>query len=317
MAIVYVRDQGATLRKNGQRIRIEKDRQIISELLIIDISAVVIVGNIQLTCQVSKLFMEHGIDVFFITIHGKYLGMISAGFSKNIFLKLAQYDRCKEDRITMAKAFVEGKFCNQKAVIIRSGWSENNHMRKFSDSLERGLIALNQAHTMNEIYGIEGNVAKIYFELFSTGLKKMSFERRKKRPAYDPVNAMLNFGYTLLITELLNHLEYAGFEPALGFLHEIHYGRISLACDLIEEFRSPVIDRLVVSLINNNRIKEEDFQLTENGCRFKNESLPKFLESYEDQIGNYRSVIKNQVDCLKKSILEGTDYISWKIANNT
>ena len=316
MGMVYVREQGATIRKTGQRILVEKNHQLITELLVIDLSTLILIGNIQVTSQAAKLFMENGINVFFISMHGKIYGQIASGFNKNIFLRLAQYDRYKNDRLTIAKNFLVGKFRNQMGVIQKSGWQESQTITNFCHQVEVALETLKHTTTINQANGIEGAVSRAYFEIFAGGLRKMTFETRKKRPAYDPVNAMLNFGYTLLITELENELEFVGFEPALGFLHAIHYGRISLACDLIEEFRAPIIDRLVVSLINNNRIKADDFYLSEKGCRFKNDSLSKFLENYENQVSDYRPIFKSQVNCLRKSMLEGGNYVPWKIGNN-
>jgi len=59
------------------------------------------------------------------------------------------------------------------------------------------------------------------------------------------VNALLSFGYTLLTTELTGALAAQGLDPFVGVLHDLDYGRPSLALDLLEEFRQPIIDRLV------------------------------------------------------------------------
>lgn len=311
MGMVYVREQGATIRKTGLRILVEKDHRLIEELLIIDMNSLILVGNIQITSPALKLLMDNGINVFLVSVHGRIYGHVASGFNKNIFLRLAQYQCFTEKRMDLAKSFLQGKFQNQKIVVERSNWGDLLQRRDFKENLERAHVELDAATALSVLYGIEGSIAKSYFELFSTGIKHMEFTKRKKRPAYDPVNAMLNFGYSLLIAEITSRLEFSGFELGLGFLHQIHYGRASLACDLIEEFRAPVIDRLVVSLINNRRFKTEDFKVTAQGCLFKNEVLPNFMQYYEEQVLNYRKQLDTQVIRLKQAVLEGGDYKPW------
>ncbi|MEG2285778.1 MAG: CRISPR-associated endonuclease Cas1, partial [Eubacterium sp.] len=109
----------------------------------------------------------------------------------------------------------------------------------------------------------------------------------------------------------------AGFETSLGFLHNLQYGRASLACDIIEEFRAPVIDRLVVSLFNNKRLKGEDFQNEVSGCCLKKEGFVAFIKAYEEQSQKFMKNIKEQVMKLKKAILEKGIYTTWSLEENT
>ncbi len=74
-----------------------------------------------------------------------------------------------------------------------------------------------------------------------------------------PVNTLLSFGYTLASNEIASLLDGIGFDPYIGFFHKSKYGRPSLAADLLEEFRSPIVDRLTLKLINNRVLTENDF----------------------------------------------------------
>ena len=87
----------------------------------------------------------------------------------------------------------------------------------------------------------------------------MAWPGRQKHPATDPLNALLSLGYTLVMHELTALLEGAGLDPYLGFLHQLDYGRPSLALDLVEAFRHPVVDRLTLTLINRNVLGTDDF----------------------------------------------------------
>jgi CRISPR-associated protein Cas1 len=71
--------------------------------------------------------------------------------------------------------------------------------------------------------------------------------------------------YTLLTNEVISAIKTCGLDPYLGALHEISYGRPSLACDLVEEYRTPVADRFVLQLLNRKMIKPEDFIYRKSG----------------------------------------------------
>ncbi|MEZ5352299.1 MAG: CRISPR-associated endonuclease Cas1 [Bryobacteraceae bacterium] len=115
------------------------------------------------------------------------------------------------------------------------------------------------------------------------------FEGRDKRGAVDPVNILLNFGYALVARELDGLVESAGLDPAAGFYHQPHHDRPSLACDLLEEFRHGLVDRLVIRLINTRVIEADDFEdHGERGVRFANAGIRKFVTAYEKGVGGWR-----------------------------
>ncbi|MEG0310778.1 MAG: CRISPR-associated endonuclease Cas1, partial [Eubacterium sp.] len=295
----------------------EKQGVVQAELLLIDVEAIVIYGNSQLTTQASRVLMERGIDIYYLTQKGRLCGKTTGYFNRNIFLKMAQYETYQQHRLEFATAFVRGKLCNQLSVIKRSKWGEKNERAAFETLIKETLNAVTLAKSVNVLYGLEGNTAKMYFRLMNQGIKDFDSVKRTKRPAHDPVNALLNLGYTLLNNDILTLLETAGFETSLGFLHNLQYGRASLACDIIEEFRAPVIDRLVVSLFNNKRLKGEDFQNEVSGCCLKKEGFVAFIKAYEEQSQKFMKNIKEQVMKLKKAILEKGIYTTWSLEENT
>jgi CRISPR-associated protein Cas1 len=112
--------------------------------------------------------------------------------------------------------------------------------------------------------GIEGTAARRYFSEFTGMLKGegqagFDLDARNRRPPRDPVNALLSFCYSLLSKELALAVRAAGLDGMLGFYHQPHFGRPSLALDLMEEFRPVIADSVVVSAINNGVIQQDDF----------------------------------------------------------
>ncbi len=127
----------------------------------------------------------------------------------------------------------------------------------------------------------------------------------------------------LIFNEIDSLLEAFGFDVYLGFLHSVSYGRESLASDLMEEFRAPVADRLILYLINKGAVRLSQFEPGEKGVRMNDICLKTFLSNYEDfmtasfydwqarEYRNYREIIREKVRNLEKTVLDSADYIPY------
>ena len=276
-------------------------------------------GNIQLTTQTINLLLQEGIDVSFLTLNGKLRGRLVASESKNVILRLAQYERYLDDefQLTQARAIVKGKISNARAMILRH--LRNHPELNFSkeiELIEQTLRKLDRNQTVNSLVGAEGIATAAYFRCFGQMFRKeLIFTERSRRPPKDPVNAILSLGYTMITNEILGLVIAHGLDPYIGFLHGIVYGRPSLALDLVEEFRQPIIDRLTLHLFNHKVLTTEDFQkVKQNGVYLTNDGLKKYFQFYEkrlkaplkhkesDSTANMRSIMKQQVHRMAKSI---------------
>jgi CRISPR-associated protein Cas1 len=136
--------------------------------------------------------------------------------------------------------------------------------------------------------GIEGVAQATYFSCFDDMIlnqkEHFKFEIRTRRPPLNPVNAMLSYIYSILSNEVASALESVGLDAYAGFMHTDRPGRISLALDLVEEFRAPIADRFVLNLINTHQIKENDFLYKENGAvLIKDESRRKVIKLWQNR----------------------------------
>jgi CRISPR-associated protein Cas1 len=135
---------------------------------------------------------------------------------------------------------------------------------------------LDRAQGVDAVRGVEGEAGREYFGVFQELIAGepggFEFRGRSRRPPLDPVNAMLSFAYTLLTHECESACEAVGLDPAVGFLHADRPGRASLALDLVEEFRAPLADRLVLALINRRQVKSAGFTRTESGAVLMDEA---------------------------------------------
>ncbi|MCK6557444.1 CRISPR-associated endonuclease Cas1, partial [Candidatus Binatia bacterium] len=122
-------------------------------------------------------------------------------------------------------------------------------------------------------------------------------------------NVLLSLGYTLLANAVETAVQVVGLDPYLGALHDVAYGRPSLVCDLMEEYRSVIVDPMVVACLNQRAFTPDDFEGAGEGepVRFKRPALRWFVELFERRIRGevlyaprnqrltYRQVIEEQV----------------------
>jgi CRISPR-associated protein Cas1 len=144
--------------------------------------------------------------------------------------------------------------------------------------------ATDDVRHLNELLGVEGTAANLYFEQFASMLKGIEwtfdFAGRNRRPPRDPVNALLSLGYSVLAKELAGVCHAVGLDPFLGFMHQPRYGRPALALDLMEEFRPLVADSVAISLVNRGEIDPGDFIRSANGTFLNDQGRRRFWEAW-------------------------------------
>lgn len=327
MANLYLTEQGSVLRKTGDRLIVEKDDQVLLDVHCHKIDTVLIFGNIQVTTPAIHELFEHGIELAMLTRRGRLIGQITSPTPKNITLRLAQYDHFRDSSfiLSFSKTIVCGKIQNAISLLRRYAYSHPAYdFNLIISGLERDEKQAQEAESPKQLLGIEGTAARRYFEGYGLVLpEEAAFEGRRKRPPPDPVNALLSLGYTMVFNEISSLLDGVGFDPYLGFYHKPDYGRPSLAADLLEEFRAPLIDRLTATLFNQRMLSKEDFAPHPNkgGCFLKKEPMKRYFAEYERFITtpfkdsktgsetDFRRCFRNQIQILAKAIQEDQVYL--------
>ena len=312
------------VKKRGGRLVVELDKKNLADIPVFKIDRIFAFGNVQFTTQALTMLLENNIDVAFFSYYGKYKGKISTDTSPNVFLRVAQFDRWRDNdfRIQFCKSIVEAKLSNMLAVLKR--FNKNHPETDIKDSIlsiRHGLENIESGESINYLRGVEGSSSGAYFSAFSKMLRQeLQFSKRMKRPAPDPVNAMLSLGYVMVTNEIAHNLEGMAFEPFLGFLHGIKYGRKSLALDMVEEFRQPLVDQFVLKLANLKIFTSDNFEeIPGKGVYLHDESFKKYLEYYEERMNeivktdtgeqiSWRRLIRKQSEELEKSLMENTNY---------
>ena len=306
MATLYLVEQNTILRKSGDRLLVcakppgasvkpgVRQSDIILELPCEDVNHVMIFGNIQLTTQAMHQLLRHGIETAIFSTHGELLGQITPPAAKNILLRKAQYHKYddSEFRLNFSRHLVQQKIKYSMSLLKEF---RHNHPKLDVEMemkmLDKASINALAAKNLKSLLGIEGSASASYFKVLGKMLpSKWQFSGRTRRPPKDPSNAVLSFGYTIVTSELRAMLDGVGFDPYLGFYHEIDYGRPSLALDLVEIFRHSFIDRLALKLFNLNILNENDFSnVAQNGIYLANSGKIKFFKQYEKMAGTYMS----------------------------
>ena len=235
------------------------------------------------------------IGLCFFSPRGRFLARSGGEVRGNVLLRKEQYRRSEDDAESakLAADFLFGKIFNTRTLVERM---KRDHplsldltaLAQVSAELKSSLQSLHRVQSLDEMRGIEGNAAHLYFSLFNQFILQnkdaFSLEGRLKRPPLDRVNAMLSFLYTVLAHDCASALEGVGLDAYVGFLHRDRPGRESLALDLMEELRSLFVDRLVLTLINNRIIKPEHFEKKENGAVWLNDAGRKLvLKEWQDK----------------------------------
>lgn len=320
MSTVYITEQNTVVHQSAQHLVVTKGKERIKHLPLVQIDSLLVFGNVQITTQAFKLLLKEGIEVSCFTRNCRLWGRFMPMRSKNVLLRVAQYERYHNEnfKVRLARAFVRGKLRNARSMILR--YRRNYPEQTFEaelKTLDDSIKKLSEQKSVNGVMGLEGIGTATYFKAFGQMFKKeLVFEKRTRRPPKDPVNAVLSLGYTMLTNEIYSLLDGAGFDPYIGFLHEIDYGRASLALDLIEEFRQPLVDRFTLFLFNNEILTDKDFSAVEGeGIYLTNEAIKTFFQKYEHRMREpftskrhdekqttFRDLVRNQVQKLTRTI---------------
>lgn len=327
---LYVTEQGARLSKSGAHLVVSKAGEPLNETLLQSVESVLLFGSVQSSSEALKALMDVGADVSFFTRDGRLKGKVVANSSNNVGLRLCQYDvfRNKVASVEIVRNIVLRKLENGLKVLDLYNANEHNPF-KFENRLEvlKNIerVRLYEGSDKNVLRGYEGYGAKLYFENFAKCLMHgVPFNGREYHPCKDPVNALLSLGYSLVASSLQSLIESYGMDPAIGFLHEPSYGRVSLAYDLLEEFRHPFVDRLVLKVLNRKLIGVDDFEFRDGegapGQLFlKPTAMRAFIRSYEEFCDSanrackddceisWRGVLRQRVEAFRRMLLEGAN----------
>lgn len=326
---VYLESQGFRVGLSGTVLQVkDRDSRKVQEIRMNEICQLNVMGNVQITTQAVQTLCREEIPVCYFSTGGWFYGITNGLGTKNVFLRQRQFAMASQPWfcLEIARRLTAGKIRNQRTLLMR------NHVEPPATALlemKRMAERADECGSMEELLGLEGNAARVYFRHFGGMLKvdredgdvddggfTFDWEGRNRRPPRDPVNALLSLGYSLLSKDLAVACGAVGFDPMMGFYHQPRFGRAALALDLMEPFRPLVVDSAVMTAVNTRMVTPEDFLAVGDSVALKPGGRKAFYRAYEARMDtlvthslfdyrvSYRRLLEIQTRLLAK-VLQG------------
>ncbi len=284
MTTLFITEQGCRLVRRGYAILGYKNREKLFMYPLENVRQIVIMGRVEVSSALLGLLMARGVDTVFLSRYGRFKGRVSGSAGKNILIREKQFQRRNElpFALKFCRRLIRAKILNSRNLIRKQ---RPNLVEEMNHRLENALRSIQRAESLNALRGLEGAFATLYFQKFPQLLKEaFGFTRRIKHPPPDPLNILFSLGYTLLFNSVYALVEAAGLDPYAGFFHQARYGHPALVSDLMEPYRAPLVDRLIIRLVNNGKITREHFRKTDSGYQMEETALKLFVAGYQERL---------------------------------
>lgn len=343
---LYLNTPGLTVGRKDEIIVVKDAGRVVDEVRLADLSHVGLFGNIQITTQTVQLLCEREIPLAYFSMGGWFYGITRGHGLKNVFTRVEQFRAAGDPArcLALARRFVQGKIRNHRTMLMRL---HREPPAAAVHALKESGKRVTGARSLEELLGMEGAAAALYFQHFAGMIKAGSgdededdlpglersrdrtgdeftfdFARRTRRPPTDPVNALLSLAYSLLAKDCTIAALAVGFDPYVGFFHQPRFGRPALALDLMEEFRPLIAESTVLTAINNRMINPAHFVRAGAAVNLSPAGRKNFFLAYEQRMNalithpvfdykvSYRRVLELQARLLARYLTgEIPDYI--------
>lgn len=323
MCHLYLTEHGSVLGVSGGRFVVRYTDGREEEIPKNTISGISVMAKASLTPSCIQFCLTENVPVGFFSQSGTYYGCLSGIENKGIIRVKRQIELFEDEDFSrlLSSKIVHAKINNQMVVLKKylcSRKNDNYNMFPMRNA-RRKVVSVIGENSKYKIKGYEGIAARNYFEIMSDIIPGEYRFKGREHPAKDPVNALLNLGYSVLTKEIYGYIEERGLNPYCGFLHENREGHAALVSDLIEEWRAPIVDTTVLSLMIGGNFPTELFSYNVDGiCVLEQEGIRLFLGKLEQRMytqTQYLSYIKkpltfresvwHQVEKISKAVITG------------
>ena len=266
---IYVTNEQMYLMLDGENLVCKAEGEIKLRIPFENVENIVCFSYLGCSPALMGKCVEKLIPINFMSPQGKFLAKVCGETKGNVFLRVEQIDCFRACGLQLAQNTMAAKFSNTRQVIRRT----------LHDNAE-----LRDNQEIQKVLGIlHDGIENVFNRLITNTKVPFSFEFRTKRPPLDPVNAILSFVYTLATNEFAAALETVGLDSYIGYCHALRSGRVSLACDMVEEIRC-IVERFVITLLNLQIIGEKDFEKQISGAVWLNaDGRKKVLSKWQEK----------------------------------
>jgi CRISP-associated protein Cas1 len=287
--VLHILEPGSCVGRSGDQLKVTRKGKPVEKMAIRQVSQVVLHSYSQISTQALYFCKEYEIGVHLVSGGGRYIGSFDQR-QGSIQRRIRQYGALSDSAfcLTMAKQLVQCRGQSQRKFLMRG--QRGNRCEELTEAISQMQALLKQVKytdSLPSLLGVEGRLAAIYFGVLSHLVSKdtpvlLHFNDRNRRPPKDRFNALLGFGYALLLKDVMNAILTVGLEPALGFYHQPRTQASPLALDLMEIFRVPLVDMTIVASINRSQWDvNDDFEVRGQQVWLSNAGSRKFIQLYE------------------------------------
>ncbi len=297
----HIEGQGLYIDKPGSKVSIKDGHILVSHydepkpvsIGMARVNQVIVQQPANLTSSFLEVCAKQKVPVMLLDFSGRWQGSLSSAPGRNVLTRMKQFELFQDDdiRLELSKMLIHAKITNQRVWLRRH--LSTNHASV--TGLSRILKQIQQAENSNQLMGHEGEAAKLHFQGMSEMVNKesgLAWVGRHKHPSPDPLNSLLSFGYSILMQQALTGCHLAGLDPYYGFYHGLKHGKPSLALDLMEIYRTPVVDAVVLGFINRGQCTESDFEIQGSSCLLKQTARKAFTSALFERL---RSEVKHPI----------------------
>lgn len=284
--VVHLATPGSRVGLQQGRLVVKKSGDQLGSVPLERVMAIVAHGNVDVSSAVVREMAWRDSPIVWCSGTGRVVAWTRPARSSNGLHRVNQHVASAEGRIEIAREMVAAKVANQATSVRRALDNEESvhRLRSLQGSARR-------SRTTRELFGIEGEAASLYFGLLCQMLRGHNSEHftsqwpgRAGRGAVDPLNSALNFAYAMLLSEVLRAIVSCGMDPHAGFLHSSNRNKPALALDLMEEFRAPIADSVIVRMINNGELGARHFHHALGTSRLTGDGRKKLISAFEKRV---------------------------------
>lgn len=284
-----------------------QNNRAITKLPFQKILALFVIGHIRITTPLIEKCKKNNVALVVMKPSLRPVFYWADSAEANFLVRKKQYAFDRED-ISIARELVKNKIRNQKTLLQRTR-KNDSQTKEAIIACEKAFDTANNSVDYNELMGIEGRVAKIFFAAY---FQDMEWKGRHPRVKADYINASLDIGYTYLFNFIECFVRMFGFDIYIGVYHRLWFKRKSLVCDLIEPFRC-IIDKTTRTAINRQQIKESDFDLYKGEYRLKREHNKEYSKLFFDALIAYKKETFRYIQTYYRCFMGGKDINSYPI----
>lgn len=307
-----------SIHKKDNQIVIKEDNKVLDDILVEKIEDITIIGKGYITFDAMHLLAINDVKLIKVNYYGQVEYVLNSPTDSNIILRRKQYTLSEDKALEISKQLIKSKILNQRYTLT----TLNKKMKDpkitiIIEKLKENVKKVDSVTDKEQLMGIEGTSSNHYWEAIRLSTpEELNFTKRTKHESHDLLNAMLNYGYAIIASEITKNIILTGLDPYCGILHADLKSRTSLTYDLIEQFRQQLVDKVILSMIHKKQVNNDDYDELENSLSLEKrkmiiknilDKLNSRLE-YNEKETTYKKIIEEQTRKLKETLLNETLY---------